>query len=434
MSMSSAMNAGVTGLAANSTRLATISDNIANSSTYGYKRMETEFSAFVLNQNSVGNLHSAGGVRAATYRDIIDGGALMPTANPLDIAISGRGMLPVTSAVDLDNGFENPPFMMTRTGSFSTDESGVLRTETGLVLLGWPVQADGTTATVSRDSMGSLEPVRLASFQTVADPTTEIRMPINLPAASATTTNTGAALPTLSVEYFGNLGTSEFLDVSFAPVAGVANTWTMNIADRATTPATAIASYQIEFDSSAANGGSVAPGGVTGGPYDPVTGNLNISLANGEAIDIFIGVPNGPTGMRQLSTSFSPASISKNGSPVGQLSNVEIDEDGYIKATYDTGFVKTLYQIPLVDVPNPNGLISLDGQAFKISTQSGGFFLWDAGDGPTGSVQGYSREASTTDVAQELTHLIETQRAYSSNAKIIQTVDEMLQETTNIKR
>ena len=47
---------------------------------------------------------------------------------------------------------------------------------------------------------------------------------------------------------------------------------------------------------------------------------------------------------------------------------------------------------------------------------------------------GYAREASTTDVAEELTYLISTQRAYSSNAKIIQTVDEMLQETTNIKR
>jgi len=49
-------------------------------------------------------------------------------------------------------------------------------------------------------------------------------------------------------------------------------------------------------------------------------------------------------------------------------------------------------------------------------------------------LQGFAREGSTTDVAAELTQLIQTQRAYSSNAKVIQTVDEMLQETTNIKR
>ena len=60
--------------------------------------------------------------------------------------------------------------------------------------------------------------------------------------------------------------------------------------------------------------------------------------------------------------------------------------------------------------------------------------LWNAGDGPTGDIVGFAREESTVDVASELTQLIQTQRAYSSNAKVIQTVDEMLQETTNLKR
>ena len=105
-----------------------------------------------------------------------------------------------------------------------------------------------------------------------------------------------------------------------------------------------------------------------------------------------------------------------------------------MKATYDTGFTRTLYQIPLVDVPNINGLQAGSDQTYMISTNSGSFYLWDAGDGPTGEIVGYARETSTTDVAAELTSLIQTQRAYSSNAKVIQTVDEMLQETTNIKR
>ena len=117
-----------------------------------------------------------------------------------------------------------------------------------------------------------------------------------------------------------------------------------------------------------------------------------------------------------------------------EITRLEVDENGYITATYDTGFTRRLYQIPLVDVPNPNGLIALNNQTYQISPSSGSFFLWDAGDGPTGAVVGYAREGSTTDVAAELTALIQTQRAYSSNAKVIQTVDEMLQETTNIKR
>lgn len=438
MSISSAMNAGVAGLAANSTRLATISDNIANSGTYGYKRVETEFDSFVLNQNRTAGIYSAGGVRAATHRVIDEDGALVTTTHPLDIAISGRGMLPVTSAVDMDNGFEQLPFMMTRTGSFRPDQNGVLRTESGLVLMGWPAQADGTVPLMSRDTMGSLKPVQIGTNQTSGDPTTRVSLGINLPATETLPSGGGDALP-LKVEYFGNLGTSESLDLTFRPdtsdPTGMSNRWILEVRDSASPPASnLVGSYQITFDDSVANGGSIASvNTISGGAYDPTTGVLPIDVAGG-AMEVFIGSPLGTNGLRQLSASFSPTNISKNGSPVGQLSGVEVDEDGFLKATYDTGFVKTLYQIPLVAVANENGLVSLDGQAFKISTASGGFFLWNAGDGPTGSVQGYAREASTTDVAQELTHLIQTQRAYSSNAKIIQTVDEMLQETTNIKR
>ena len=119
---------------------------------------------------------------------------------------------------------------------------------------------------------------------------------------------------------------------------------------------------------------------------------------------------------------------------MGTITGLDIDENGYLKALYDTGLTRTLYQIPVADVPNMNGLTALDNQTYQVSNESGAFFLWNAGDGPTGDLVNYAREESTTDVAGELTDLIQTQRAYSSNAKVIQTVDEMLQETTNIKR
>ncbi|MDQ1900414.1 flagellar hook-basal body complex protein [Paracoccus sp. WLY502] len=438
MSMSSAMSAGVSGLAANSTRLATISDNIANSGTYGYKRMETDFNSFVLNQHRVAGMYSAGGVTATTQRVIEDDGALSTTTHPLDIAISGRGMLPVTSAVDLDNGFTDLPFMMTRTGSFRPDAEGVLKTSSGLVLMGWPAQADGTIPLMSRDTMTGLTPVQISANQTAGDPTTEVSLGVNLPASQTLSTASGDPLA-LKVEYFGNLGTSESLNITFTPdtsdPTGMSNTWVMEVRDSASDPASnLIGSYRIVFDDSQANGGSIASvTTLAGGAYDPATGAIGLTVEGG-AMDLVIGTPGGTTGLRQLAANFSPTNITKNGSPVGNLTTVEVDADGFLKASYDTGFVKTLYQIPLVDVPNPNGLVSVDSQAFTISPTSGSFFLWSAGDGPTGSVQGYALEESTTDVAEELTHLILTQRAYSSNAKIIQTVDEMLQETTNIKR
>ena len=160
--------------------------------------------------------------------------------------------------------------------------------------------------------------------------------------------------------------------------------------------------------------------------YSPTTASGDISLD--------IGVIGAASSITQLSDTFAPVQISKNGSPVGNLTSVEVDSNGLVHAIYDIGFTRTIYQIPVVDVPNPNGLIALSNQTYQTSPDSGSYFLWDAGDGPWGEVIGYAREESATDVAAELTQLIQTQRAYSSNAKVIQTVDEMLQETTNIKR
>ena len=105
-----------------------------------------------------------------------------------------------------------------------------------------------------------------------------------------------------------------------------------------------------------------------------------------------------------------------------------------MSALQDIAIYSYTEEIPLVDVSNVNGLETQDSQTYRATNDSGSFFLWDAGDGPTGDIVGFAREESATDVAGELTQLIQTQRAYSSNAKVIQTVDEMLQETTNIKR
>jgi len=258
---------------------------------------------------------------------------------------------------------------------------------------------------------------------------------VNLPATETETGSSGDALP-LSVEYFGNLGTSETLDITFTPTVpatGSSNEWTMVIRDSAQAGAI-IGEYTLTFDDSRGSGGTLASVAVvSGGAYDAVEGTLDLTVAGGPLV-MTIGKIGDVNGLTQLSDSFAPTSITKDGSPVGNLTAVEIDENGYITATYDTGFTRRIYQIPLVDVPNPNGLTVMNNQTFQVSPDSGSFFLWDAGDGPTGAVIGYAREGSTTDVAGELTSLIQTQRAYSSNAKVIQTVDEMLQETTNIKR
>jgi flagellar hook protein FlgE len=435
MTISSSLSAGVAGLNANATRLATISDNIANSSTFGYKRAQADFTSVVVGSSRGAGAYSAGGVRASTIRLIEERGDLIGTGNALDIAIAGRGMLPVVPQVSMDNEISEMPMTMTRTGSFRTDADGVLRTESGLVLLGWPAEADGTIPPLPRDTLAGLVPVVISPNQTAADPTTTMTLGVNLP-ATYTDAGSTAVPPPLSVEYFGNLGTSEALKVTFVPVVpatGSSNQWTMQLRDSALGDAL-IGQYTLTFDDDRGAGGTLASVAVvSGGAYNAADGTLSVNVAGGP-LSIGIGRLGDPNGLTQLSASFAPISISKNGSPVGNLTTVEIDESGYVNATYDTGFTRRLYQVPIVDVPNPNGLVSLSNQSYQVSPESGSFFLWDAGTGAVGSVQGYSREGSKTDVAAELTDLIQTQRAYSSNAKIIQTVDEMLQETTNIKR
>lgn len=431
MTISSSLNAGVAALKANANRLATISDNIANSSTFGYKRVETDFHSMVT--SGQGGSYSAGGVRTTSQRLIDQRGSLVTTNNSTDLAVRGRGMLPVRPSSQI--GTSSNEMMLTTTGSFRTNEQGYLVTESGLVLLGWPAAANGSMPSVPRDTPAALEPIQLSVNQLSGAPTTEMNLRMNLPATATDAGAPGDVQP-LSVEYFDNLGKSENVDIELVPTVpatGSSNEWTMTLRDSASGGAV-IGEYTLTFTDSRTAGGtlaSVTP--VSGGAYDPATGSFVVNVAGGP-MEISIGLIGDADGITQLSDTFAPVSITRDGSAVGTMTSVQVDEQGYVYAFYDTGVSRRMYQIPLVDVPNPNGLTALDSQTYAPSRESGTFFLWNAGEGPTGDLISFAREESTTDVATELTSMIQTQRAYSSSAKVIQTVDEMLQETTNIKR
>ena len=433
MTISSSLNAGVTGLNANATRLAAISDNISNSATAGYKRVQTSFQSMVLGDTGAGS-YSAGGVRASTMRLIEENGTLISSNNPTDLAIKGRGFLPVTTEAAMSSGGPLPMYMMT-TGSFRPDASGTLRNESGMVLLGVPVGTDGTVPTFPRDSMGGLRPIQIPMNQSDHQPTGRISLGVNLP---STRTVAGAADDPIemAVEYYNNLGMSDRLNVSFEPNVPAegepaSNSWTLRIFD--TDGETELATHVLQFGAGAANGGRLLS--IDGDTE--ATGEIAVEVVRGgdvQPIAINLGRLGEPGGMSQLGDRFQPASITKDGAPIGALAAVEVDAKGMLNAVYDNGTVRTLAKVPVVDVPNPNGLAMLSGQVYRTTKESGAFFLWNAGDGPVGTVEGFAREESATDVAHELTQMIQTQRAYSSNAKVIQTVDEMLQETTNIKR
>ena len=433
MTISSSLNSSVSGLAANANRLATISDNIANSNTYGYKRAVTDFHSMVISNGK--GTYSAGGVRVTSQRLIDQPGALLTTNNSTDLAVRGRGFLPVTTetAVNRDEG--TYPLRLATTGSFRTDSEGFLKSQTGMVLMGWPASADGAVPTFPRDTTDGLVPVQINVNQFAGEPTTRMGLGVNLPATETTAGSSGDTIP-LSVEYFDNLGTSQNLTFTLTPSVpgtGRSDSWNMQVTDSALDGAV-VGGYDLFFNDDRANRGTLERvDTLSGGTYSDTTGVFTVTTAGGP-IDVDIGALNTGAGMTQLSDNFAPTQITKDGSPIGNFTSVEVDPNGFVKATFDIGITRTIYQIPLVAVPNSNGLISQDNQTYQTSNTSGSLYLWDASDGPTGDIVGYALEESATDVAGELTSLIQTQRAYSSNAKVIQTVDEMLQETTNIKR
>ncbi|MFK7945799.1 MAG: flagellar hook protein FlgE [Paracoccaceae bacterium] len=447
MSLSSGLNAGVAGLSVNAVRLAVISDNIANSNTNGYRRTDVDFSSLVT--ASAGGKFTAGGVNVNTFRDVATSGALIASSSSTDIAVSGSGLLPVTPLASVDESSSQRPFQMVATGSFRQNEDGFLITPGELALQGWPTDAAGTLLTnVSRDSASSLEPVLLSAFLTAADSTTEIDLGVNLPAEETQAGSTGLPQQT-SIEYFDAIGLQNQLTFSFTPVVpatGVSNAWTFSITDDATAAPGLIAEFDLTFDGSRTSPGSLLTALPTAGnpvdpqgtgsstaAFDPNTGSITIHVPDGP-IDLQIQSNSQGTGLTQLAAEFTPNGLSKDGAPAGNLQGVEIDANGILAGVYDTGQRRALYQVPLASVPNPNALTALDNQAFEISANSGDVFFFDAGDGPAGEISGFALQQSTVDVAEELTDMIVTQRAFSSNATVIRTVDEMLQETTSLKR
>jgi flagellar hook protein FlgE len=329
MTISSSLNAGVAGLQANATRLASISDNIANSSTFGYKRVQTDFESMVISRN--GGNYSAGGVRAETSRQIGLNGTLVSTSNSTDLAVRGRGMLPVAKMSDLNVGNGGPNMLLTSTGSFTTNAEGFLTTGSGLVLLGWPAGPDGSIPVFPRDTAAGLQPIQINLNQLDGEPTTRVQLGLNLP---ATSTIAGSAVEPeqLVVEYYGNLGTSDSVNVTFTPsvpATGATNEWTMTLTD-SVTPGVVIGEYIVTFSDTQAEGGSLASvTTVSGGAYDPVTGSFIVDVAGGP-MEIDIGLIGQSDGLTQLSDTFVPFSIKKDGSPVGNMTSINVDSNGYV--------------------------------------------------------------------------------------------------------
>lgn len=558
MSVYGAMNAAVSGMKAQSKSLGNISDNIANSQTIGYKRVDTSFSDLVT-QSSRSN-HTPGGVIASPrYRHSLQGD-IAQTQITTNMAISGAGFFVVSKAnsvtpagVDMSD-----QMVFTRRGDFEVDRFGFMRNGSNYYLRGRPV--------IDQDTLNTsdiMQPVRIQKDVMLAQQTSRIKYNLNLPSNSdnfslirttaRVTTQAADGPPAVTqrteLAINGSAFDQDTLDITLT-VAGVTNTYTFTYTDGtpavqtdnfddymaqletflgtalggefgaatwggagtntitldAAAPGTAAAVTINSIKTATADpvtaanqdenllysaSGSFSGGAVTvyddlGNPTDlqfrwakagdnqwnllakdpnrpagtewfqvnpaaapiaftnglPSVDNLTLTPASGNDI-VLDFTTDGETGMGSSGetalTQFYDEDISvyrldQDGYSAGVLSDVFINDYGFIVANYDNGRSKVLYQVPLALFNSPNEMQRLDGGAFDRTPESGDPLYSEQGNAGAGAIIASANENSNVDIADEFTKMIVTQRAYSANSKTVRTADDMLEEVVNLKR
>jgi flagellar hook protein FlgE len=422
------MHTAVSGLSAQAAALASISTNVANSSTVGYKESETDFESMVLG-NGLGGAYSSG-VTTTTRMDVTTSGQIQNTGVNTDIAINGPGFMVVNSSATAGAG----NYYLTQAGSFRPDASGNLVNGAGYYLQGQPLDTSGNPIGGLAQQFGSLSTVNVSNLSATAVPTTQMAFGANLPASDTAFSATAPTPPASSVTYYDSLGNPQTLELQFVPTQPAAagdpatNTWTLNIFDAASsTPTTPAGAATLTFASSGATAGELASVAPTTGSYDATAGTFTITTADGTELPIDIGAIGGASGLTQLGGPYTTTTMSQNGSSFGTLQAVSIGTNGAVTASFSNGSTRPIYQLDLAMVANPDGLTAVSGNAFAISPSSGALQLYQAGTGPVGTTEGGALEGSNVDLSTQLTNLIATQQAYSSNAQVVQASNQMLQ-------
>ena len=133
-------------------------------------------------------------------------------------------------------------------------------------------------------------------------------------------------------------------------------------------------------------------------------------------------------------TTYNLRGLTQNGVPPGAFSSVTTQTNGDIVVNYDNGQSRTIAQVPVVTFNAPDTLQRQNGQAFTASTSSGTPLAECAGTNGAGNLVTQSVESSNVDIATEFSKLIVAQQAYSANAKLVTTADQMLQQTIDMKQ
>jgi flagellar hook protein FlgE len=332
----------------------------------------------------------------------------------LDAAIQGDGFLVL----------KNPAggTIYGRGGNLQVNKNGALLTATGEKVQGW-VGANGVV-----DSNGPVGDITIpVGTLRPASATQAISFDMNLNAAASA----GPPADTFagSIEVYDSLGVSHIVSVNFTKSVNPGE-WAYSVSipnSDVTAPVTPVTGT-INFDTS----GQLVNPPVTGPfPALAITG-----LASGAAdMNITWNLYNGANPrLTQFAQTSAISAIGQDGNPAAQLIRVGLGDSGSVLAQYSNGEQVLVGQLAMASVRNPESLLSVGNNAYQLSGRSALPAIGLPGTGGRGTILGGAIENSTVDIAREFTNLIILQRGYQANSRVITTVDELSQETINLKR
>jgi flagellar hook protein FlgE len=257
------------------------------------------------------------------------------------------------------------------------------------------------------------------------------------PSSTTQDMSSGAVTPQFSkdITVYDSQGDSHTIALNFVKLE--TNTWGVEVT---AVPASDVVSTNIgpgfqKGDGQLADGTLIFNGdGVLTSVTGSITNAVPINWTNGAA-ESFITVNLGEdssTGLIQTAAAFNVSQATQNGSPVGELTGVSIDSNGFVTASFSNGQTQKIFQIPLASVNNPDGLESVSGNAYEQTIDSGIANLQLAGTSGVGTFSPSALEQSNVDLSTQLTDLIVAQQAYGANSKVLTVADTLLQELDQI--
>jgi flagellar hook protein FlgE len=469
MSLFGSMTTAISGLNAQARALGHISDNVANSQTIGYKRVDTSFEDLLAQSDS--SAHTPGAVAARADATNTVQGNIEQVDNPLALAISGQGFFavsrPTSRTADGTASFD-PRQYYSRAGDFQMDRAGYLVNSSGYALAGYPV----VNGVVNRNA---IQPIRITEFTYQPVATENITLAANLPRSIASSLPDypdpadyagGATDPayladvnsfneqaealaqSTEVPVYNRAGAMEPMQIVWTPTSNTGTNWTLslngadgnplgvNYLDPATgAPVAATGPIRITFDED--TGAMTATVDNAGTPVvvDPsrLTFTNTSTATPGDYLTLSLG--EGGAGITQhTGTEYRMRSLTQDGVPPGSYSGISIHENGDVVVNYDNGQSRVAAHVPLITFSDPDKLARQDGQAFTRTMEAGEPRITEAGQDGAGTLVAGAIERSNVDIAAEFSKLIVAQRSYTANTRVVTASDEMLQDTLNMRR